>query len=241
MSTDASRPLLATLRAEWGTRWAGQLLLLPTLGDDTASGWLARIRGCAGPEQDELLVAVLAATADGQQAAERLLLQLLIPPVDRAAAALGLLDDQNPMDRPGLVVAAVWEAIRCTRPPMVRKHIYLTLRRAATACLGAQLPKGQRQLERVTEPVDPAMLIGLAGAQPDPSVPVELRLTRLLDAAVLSRIVTTEEVDLLRRLYLSKRTAAAAAVGMGVSQATLRRRAHRIVERLRRAVVAGAL
>lgn len=241
MSTRVVPSLLRTVRAEWTDRWAGRPLLLPLLGLDTAAGWLARVRGCAGPEQDVLLGALLDAAASGEQAAGRTLLQLLIPPTDRAATATRLLADHDPADRPGLVVAAVWEAIRLARPDPNPRHVYVTLLRAATARLAPTLPAGQRQLRAATEMVDPALLIDLVGAGPDQRVPPEVRLGRLLETAVRSRVVTPGEVGLLHRVLLDGRTAVDVATGTGTSAASLRKRVQRIIARLRHAAEAGLL
>lgn len=241
MSTRAVSSLTATVRADWAARWASRGLLLPSLGVDTAAGWLARARACAGPEQDALLAALLDATDGGEQAAERVLLQLLIPPTDRAVTSTGLLSQYNPGDRPGLVVTAAWEAIRLARLGPNPRFVYLTLLRDATARLAPSAPAGQRRLAAETETADPLVLIDLAGVAPPPVVPPEIRLERLLRTAVRSRIVMPEEVELLKLVLLNGRTASDVAADTGVPAATIRKRVQRITERLRQSAQAGDL
>ena len=101
MPSPASASPATRLRAQWSERWSHQPLSLPQFGVDTSAGWLSRALRCTGPEQDEILTALLEAVSDGEEAAERTLLQLLVPAVDRIAIGARLLPEYSAADRSG--------------------------------------------------------------------------------------------------------------------------------------------
>ena len=241
MPTTASASPATRLRAQWAERWADQPLSLPQFGVDTSAGWLSRVLRCTGPEQDEILTALLDAVADGEEAAERALLQLLVPAVDRIAVRTRLLAEYSAADRSGLVIAAVWEAIRCGPHHSVRRHVYVTYRRASISLLAPRPSEQQRGLEAATDSVDPAVLVDLAGAAVAAPVPAELQLARLLAAAVRARVVTAEEVDLLQRSQLEGCGAEEVGKSVGLAPVTVRKRVQRTTDLLRRAVEVGDL
>ena len=241
MHTPASASPATRLRAQWAERWADQPLSLSQFGVGTSAEWLSRALQCTGPEQDEILTALLDAVSDGEEAAERTLLQLLVPAVDRVAIGARLLAEYSAADRSGLVIAAVWEAIRCSPSHPVRRHVYVTYRRASTSLLAPRRSEQQCALDAATDSVDTAVLVDLAGAAVAAPVPAELRLARLLAAAVRARVVTAEEVELLQRSQLHGCSAEEVGKSVGLTPATVRKRVQRTTDLLRRAVELGAL
>ena len=119
--------------------------------------------------------------------------------------------------------------------------MYVTYRRASTTLLAPRRSEQQRGLEAATDSVDPAVLVDLAGAAVAVPVPAEVRLARLLAAAVFARIVTAEEVELLQRSQLHGYGAEVVGESVGLAPSTVRKRVQRTTDLLRRAVELGAL
>lgn len=231
MPTTGSSSLPRRLQAEWVHRWAPHALQLPDGRIAAAGDWLTTVRSTIGAPQDTLLRLLLEAADDGERAAERLLWVLLIPPVDRAAPA-SLEDGWSRRDRPGIVAAAVWETIRCSATDAARPHVFRHLVRDATTLLTREMSAGRRRLDRATLAVDPVLLADLAGAAPARVAPAEVRLARLLAAAVHAGVATGDEVGLLHRTLLEDRTVAQVATELDVTPAALRRRLQRLTRRL---------
>lgn len=212
-------------------RWAMQPLQLPDGRIAAAGDWLTTARSTTGVEQDTVLRLLLEAADDGERAAERLLWVLLIPPVDRAAPD-SIADGWSRWDRPGIVAAAVWETIRCNAASYRRPHVFRHLVRDAATLLTRGLSADQRRLDHATVAVDPVQLVEIAGAIPAPAVPAEVRLARLLEDAIQARVATGDEVGLLCRTLLERRTVAQVAAELDITPAALRRRLQRLTRRL---------
>ena len=230
-----SGTLLATLQTRWNTEIAEQLLHLGPHGCETAATWLQQVRSSTGPVQDVLLSALLSAARDGEVVAVEVLLQALVPAVRRATAELPRLDEFTPADRAGAAVAAAWEAIRCSRSDL-DTHVFITLLRDARRILAPAPTANQRHIGDKTAMVEPADLAELAGPQPAPSVPAEIRLAAVLSWARDARILTTTEIDLLTRVTLSSEPATDIAADLDITVAGMRKRVERIQARLTAAI-----
>lgn len=232
-----SGTLLTTLQTRWNAELADQLLDLGPLGCETVSTWLQRVRSSTRATQDVLLHALLSATRDGEVVAVEVLLQALVPAVRRATAGLRSLDDFTPADRAGAAVAAAWEAIRCYRLER-DTHVFITLLRDARRVLAPPPTANQRHIADKTVTVDAADLADLAGPQPAPTVPAEVRLAAVLSWARQARILTTTEIDLLIRVTVRGEPVTEIATGLGITVGGVRRRVERTQARLTAAVQA---
>lgn len=232
-----SGTILGTLQNRWDTEIAEQLLDLGPHGCEPAATWLQQVRASTGPVQDVLLSALLSTARDGEVVAVDVLLQSLVPAVRRATAGLPSLDEFAPADRAGAAVSAAWEAIRCSRIDR-DKHVFITLLRDARRILVPAPTANQRHIADKTSTVDAAALADLAGPQPAPTLPAEIRLAAMLSWARAARILTQVEIDLLTRVTLGDEPVTAIAADLETTVASTRKRVERIQTRLAAAIQA---
>lgn len=231
--------VLTRLNQEWATRYAARLTDVGGVGLCTGEQLLQRILCTAGRKQDEVVFTLLAAGRAGNQMAERVLVQALLPSAVRLASRTTALHDLDPGDRIGCAISAVWEAVRTCQ---LRGHgwVLLQLIRAARTILdparasAARRPGADPSLVLVPDDV----LEQLAGAQPDPVPSAEVQLERLLDRAVVTGVIGEGDAAFLLRSVTDPGAVARIATELGTTPAAVRKRRERIRIRLSAALSA---
>lgn len=242
-------PLLTKLNLDWADRYRRASVDFGVLGERVAGELVAEIRAAhkaardsglgaeerAGhaAEEDRLLYGLLVASHGGNRHAERVLIQILLPAVERMAHRIPRLDEFDRCDRVGCAIGAAWEAIGTYRMHLRgRVHANLTLRTLHILC-----PEKRRNDIEVADRTStiPSHLFDEVISR-EAEQPVEVKLMDLFTWAVDSRVVTREQVALLSRTALSGRPHAEIAAEMGLTVKALRNRADRIRRRISRAV-----
>jgi DNA-directed RNA polymerase specialized sigma24 family protein len=222
-------PLVTQLNSEWATV-AGRLIDCGGYGDRTGADLLAAIRQSKGAEQDALLHELLRLGREGNTAAERVVLQALIPAAQRIAQRVRGLEQMDRADRAGYAIGAAWESIRGYRLHL-RVRVMANLTMNMLRLLAPRPTANERLVAARTITVTDQFLESVsATATPDPSAEVQLAgvLSWALDAGVL----TQEQVALLVRAALSDQSHSVIAAEVGLSLEGLRSRLKRIRKRL---------
>jgi DNA-directed RNA polymerase specialized sigma24 family protein len=231
MSTTFQRtPSLVTqLNREWASI-AGRGIDCGRTGWRSGADLLAAIRQSNGPEQDALLHALLSRGRDGDAAAERVVLQVLIPAAQRMAQRVRGLEDLDRADRAGDAIGAAWESIRTYRLHL-GERVMANLTMNMLRFLTPKPTANERLIAARTITVSDEFLeIVSAAWTPQPTPEVEL--ANILAWAVDTRVLTRGEVALLVRAALGEQTHAVIAAELGLSLEGLRSRLTRIRKRL---------
>ncbi|MFM9920910.1 hypothetical protein [Lacisediminihabitans sp. H27-G8] len=221
--------LITQLNREWATL-AGRAIDCGAPGRHSGAELLAMIRQTSGCDQDALLHLLLRLGRDGNAAADRVLLQALIPAAQRIAQRVRGLDDLERADRAGYAIGAAWESIRTYRMHLeVRVMANLTMN--MLRFLAPEPSANERLIAARTITVTDQFLETVSAAwAPEPTP--EAELANLLAWAVGRRILERAEVALLIKASLGEQTHAAIAAEMGLSLEGLRSRLTRIRRRL---------
>jgi DNA-binding CsgD family transcriptional regulator len=222
-------PLVTQLNSEWATV-ADRLVDCGMNGRRSGADLLTAIRQSNGPEQDLLLHTLIMLGRDGDDRAERVVLQALIPAAQRIAQRVRGLEELDRADRAGYAVGAAWESIRTYRLHL-RDRVMANLTMNMLRFLTPKPTANERLIAARTITVSDEILESVAVFwTPEPTP--EVKLANVLAWAVDTRVLTPAEVDLLVRTALGNRTHAAIAAGMGLSVEGLRSRLTRIRKRL---------
>jgi hypothetical protein len=190
-------------------------------------------RRSRGRQADPVLLALATLAADDDLAA-RVLLQLLLPGTVSLASRVRW---RYGADAPAASVAAVWERIRTypidRRPHAVAANILLDARKRLVAGHGRDGAdhRDETDIERLRLPAG-----DLYGRCDD--LPASIEARRLLDQAVVERVITVDEHSLLSARHLYDTPAEVLAQAAKIHPDTIRRRWRRAEQRLRAAAPA---
>jgi hypothetical protein len=107
-----TRGVIGKLNAEWTHRLANRTAHYGSLGQLSGSRAVTLLQGSTAAERDRLFYAMLSAAASGNQAAERTLLQAMLPKTVQFTRTCKGLVTLAHQDAQCHAVAAMWEAIR---------------------------------------------------------------------------------------------------------------------------------
>jgi DNA-directed RNA polymerase specialized sigma24 family protein len=199
---------------------------------------LATIRQSAGRQQDELLHRLLLLGHDGNAAADRVVLQALIPAAQRIVQRVRGLDHLDRVERADYSVGAAWESIRTYRLHL-RERVMANLTMNTLRLLTPEPTANERAIAARTITVPDNVLESVPWDSPEPAPEVEL--ANVLTWAVDNRILTAHEAALLIHAALGSDSHAAIAEQLGLSVEGLRSRLTRIRKRLSTAAQAEFL
>jgi DNA-directed RNA polymerase specialized sigma24 family protein len=221
--------LISHLNREWATL-AGRTIDCGTAGWHSGTELLATIRQASGCEQDAILHRLLRLGRDGNAAAERVLLQALIPAAQRIVQRVRGLEDIERADRPGYAIGAAWESIRTYRMHL-EARVMANLTMNMLRLLAPEPSANERLIAARTITVTDQFLETVTAAwTPEPTP--EAELANVLAWAVGRHVLDREEVALLIKASLGEQTHAAIAAEIGLSLEGLRSRLTRIRRRL---------
>lgn len=236
MTPTASRttPLVTKLNSDWDA-FSIRTLQFGPLGFCEPSTLLTGIRSTSGSAaQDEVLYTLLCLARDGHTAAERVLLQALIPAARRMAHRVRSLDDFDRADRVGYAIGAAWESIRTYRLHL-HARVMANLTMNMLRILTPEPTANDRLIASRTTPVSDDFLEEVSGAwSPEPSP--ETELANLFTWAIDTNVLTRDEVALLSRVALGDETHEMIAADLGMARDGLRTKVKRIRKRLSTAV-----
>lgn len=226
-------PLITQMNSEWA-EIADRSHEFGSLGFRTPGELLSEIEASTGSAQDELLYELLCLARDGHAAAERTVLQALIPATRRMAHRVRGLEDFERTDRIGYAIGVAWESIRAFRLHLhnrVMANLTMTM-------LGLLTPDRWGVNQRIaasTITVDDETLERAAGVCSLDFTPAG-ELAELFTWAVNTNVVTPAEVSLLSRVALGDEEPAAIAADLDLTREGLRSKVKRIRKRLTTAV-----
>jgi hypothetical protein len=234
MSTVASsRHLTDAFQHEWRTVYAERTFDFGPLGRRRAGDLAAELRSNLRAaqdhreEQDRSLHQLLVLARDGHKAAERLVLQLLVPQVLRVAHRVHPSIARYSDERVNVAMTAAWEVVTTyplNRRSKVLANLQLEVLRLVTSSRPNDLDESSINVSDVT-------LEALAGEWVPDRVP-EVELANFFAWAIDTRTATVEEVRLLSRCYLGDEGVDEVAKDLGVRYDALRQRLTRIRKRL---------
>jgi DNA-binding CsgD family transcriptional regulator len=222
-------PLVTRLNSEWVTV-AGRIIDCGAYGRHSGADLLAEIRHNNGAAQDAILHALLCVGRDGSTAADRVVLQALVPAAQRIAQRVRSLEYLDRADRAGYAMGAAWESIRTYRLHL-RERVMANLTMNLLRFLTPKPTANERLIAARTITVSDEFLETVATAWM-PELAPEVELANILTWAVNTRVLTRNEVALLVRATLGEQAHATIAADMGLSLEGLRSRLTRIRKRL---------
>lgn len=233
MSTIANRlaSLDGKLRREWENEFADHAHVFGERGAYTGQGMLELARELIDDARDALLHDLLRLAHDGDQTAERVLLQLLIPAARSMAHRVHALDELNRNDRVDIAIGAAWESIRRYKLHL-RARVMANLTMGTLSVIAPKPTANDRLIADRTNYVTDEMLEHVAGAWSEPEPSPESELANLLTWAVDTHVVSTDEVALLGRAYLDEESHAAIAADLGITAEGVRKRLSRVRTRI---------
>lgn len=226
---ERTTPLVTQLNSEWATV-AGRIIDCGVYGRCSGADLLAEIRNNHGAEQDALLHTLLRLGHDGGTAADRVVLQSLVPAAQRIAQRVRSLEDLDRADRAGYAMGAAWESIRTYRLHL-QERVMANLTMNLLRFLTPKPTANERLIAARTITVSDEFLETVATAWM-PELAPEVELANILTWAVNTRVLTRNEVALLVRATLGEQAHATIAADMGLSLEGLRSRLTRIRKRL---------
>lgn len=229
--------LMTRLNQEWETVHADAIHDYGSLGTATADEMLTRVRSLkhGSAEQDAALYELLTLAWRRHSPAERLLVQLLIPVAQRMAHRVARLGDLDRVDRVGYAIGTAWEVIGAYKPRL-RRRVHANLTMTLLGFLSPDQTANDRVVHDNTFAVQDDVLADAAGEWEATDDPAEVRLARLFTWATDRGVLATEDVALLSLVSLSGRSHGDIADELTISVDCLRKRVHRIRERLSNAV-----
>jgi len=232
MTTSSTRPtpLMTRLNNDWASI-ADREDDYGTLGTRAGGELLAQIRTTSGEAQDRVLYELVCLTHAGHSAAERVLVQALVPAAQRMANRVRTLDDFDRSDRVGYAIGAAWESIKQYKRHLHRR-VMANLTMNMLGILAPDKTANDRIIADNTIAVSSDILEAEAGTWEAPEAPAEVMLARLFTWASDFGILTRDEIALLSRAALGDDTHATIAAELGVTVACLRKRVDRIRGRL---------
>jgi hypothetical protein len=225
MNNTANRttPLVTKLNVEWDTVLAARISSYGSLGECAGGALLEDARSASGAEQDEILYALLCLSHDGHRAAERLLVQLLVPAARRMAHRVRSLDEFDRTDRVGLAITAAWESIRSYRLHL-RRRVMANLTMGMLSILAPTATANDRVIGQRTQSVTDDVLERVAGVWEEPAPTPDAELANLFTWAVDTNVITSAEVAVLSRACLGEETHDVIARDLGITVAGFRTR-----------------
>jgi DNA-directed RNA polymerase specialized sigma24 family protein len=221
--------LITQLNGEWATV-GSRTIDCGTTGLHSGAELLATIRQTSGGEQDAILHRLLRLGRDGNAAAERVLLQALIPAAQRIAQRVRGLDDLERADRAGYAIGAAWESIRTYRMHL-EARVMANLTMNMLRYLAPKPSANERLIAARTFAVPDEVLETVTAAWTSEPTP-EAELANVLAWAVGQHVLDRAEVALLIKASLGEQSHAAIAAEIGLSLEGLRSRLTRIRRRL---------
>ncbi|MGO2110530.1 MAG: hypothetical protein ACTH31_02855 [Pseudoclavibacter sp.] len=183
-------------------------------------------------ERDRLACELVRLAKSGHAAADQLVLMTMLPRVVHLTRSCRALRHLPTRDAQAIALGAMWEAIR-VHPAAQTTAVLHRLGMDALAIV-TRMNGGRREtFETATDPVTMALLVEEA----EPSQDAVDELATVLKWGVESNAITREDVRVVAAVDLG--TAADRehlATELGIATTSLVRRAHRIRQRLRRAV-----
>ncbi|WP_435740101.1 hypothetical protein [Clavibacter nebraskensis] len=233
-------PLITKLNIEWDTDLGARISDYGSLGAQRGDVLLEKVRTTTGTGQDELLHALLCLTREEHRAAERLLVQALVPAARRMAHRVRALDELDRTDRVGFALGAAWESIR-TYKLHLNRRVMANLTMGMLSILAPATTANDRIIASHTHPVGDDVLEHVAGAWEDPGESPDAQLANLFAWAVDTNVITSSEVALLSRACLGDESHLVIAADLKITVDGLRTRLKRIRKRLRIAANAAYL
>lgn len=233
MSIEATSPSLAiTLNDDWATKHANSERHYDGLGTFTGAELLQAIATARGEEQDRLLYTLITLAHDGNQAAERVLLQELIAPAREMVHRVTAMDTYSRTDRVNVAIGAAWESIRSYRLHRTA-HVRGNLTMETLRLLAPRRPAAEAAAHTITvSNEDLAEILGTWDPEPTP----EMELANLFQWARDTGILNREEIALLARVELGTESKREIAADLGIAYDALRKRALRIRTKLAQGV-----
>jgi len=226
----ATATLSTKLEQEWTDRHADRLFDFDGIGTVTGGALLERIFASGDRDRDRLLYRLLELAHAGDQGAERILVQSLIPIAKHHAHRVRVLDGFSHADRVGIAIAAAWNVVRrypMRRTAKVRENLGMEI----LAELTPKPDANERHIHRYTETVSAEDLEDLMdGWTPRPEP--EVQLVRIFTWAIDHDVVTRDQVALLTRAYLGEMDMDTLAAELEVKTDTLYKRVARIRTRI---------
>ncbi|MCS6553265.1 hypothetical protein NYS55_17740 [Curtobacterium flaccumfaciens pv. flaccumfaciens] len=219
------------LRREWEDEISGRVHAFGSFGIMTAAAMLEQARRGVDEDRDELLHELLCLAHHGDQTAERVLLQLLIPAARNMAHRVHALDELSRNDRVDIAIGAAWESIRRYKLHL-RARVMANLTMGTLSVIAPKPSANDRLVAGVTTCVTDEVLEHVAGAWTKPEPSPESELANLLTWAVDTHVVTTDEVALLDRAYLGEESHTAIATDLGITSEGVRKRLARVRNRI---------
>ena len=221
--------LVAQLNREWATL-ADRAIDCGATGRRSGTELLATIRQTRGHEQDAILHLLLSLGRGGNPAADRVVLQTLIPAAQRIAQRVRGLGDLDRADRAGYAIGAAWESIRTYRMHL-QDRVMANLTMNMLRLLAPEPTANERLIAARTITVSDEILETVSAAW-NPVPAPEVELANVLAWAVEKHVLERAEVALLIQAALGEQTHASIAAQLGLTVEGLRSRLTRIRRRL---------
>ena len=214
-------------------RWREEDPALGQFGSIDALVSFVEDRRRPAPEREEILAA-LACRAGADEAAAKLLLQLLLPGCKALVAAFGWLGD-SPGELAADVIGDVWGRIRAWPASPRPKWVALPVLGAARDQLRRRARRAGR--EAPCDVLEYTAVSEMLAAEPEPTAAEEL--AEMLAEAQRGGVLTSAQVELIWAYRVRRVSPAEAAERSGSSPAAIERRRLRAEQRLRSAYAAA--
>lgn len=214
------------------TRWA---VLKPALtGCATLADVETRTAAVDRVKADEILLALLELTADGEQLAGRTVLQLMLGKAVRIAASHTGRADRDTLEQ--LAIAALWDVIATY--PITRRRTKVAANLSMDTLRQVSIELGHDKHETPAEP-DTLTRAGHEHDDTDPGMVVDAELFEILAWGIDTGAISREDASLLTAVYCTgpdNPGGETAAAQFGLTWPAARQRCSRAIRRLATAV-----